>query len=99
MGHWYQLVTYNTLLLQFLLNPAQKIHTTGERDILSLKVWCDNSSNGCEWIGELRSLDKHLASCEFTLLPCPNKCAKDGMVIQLLRKDLNKHINEECPRQ
>jgi TNF receptor-associated factor 4 len=74
-------------------------HTTGERDILSLKALCDNSSNGCDWVGELRSLDEHLDNCGFTLLPCPNKCSKDDSVVQLLRKDLEKHKNKECPRR
>jgi hypothetical protein len=74
-------------------------HTTGERDILALKARCDNSSNGCGWIGELCSLDQHLAGCGFTLLPCPNKCSKDDKVVQVLRKDLKKHTKKECPRR
>ena len=45
-------------------------------------------------------MDEHLASCDFTLLlPCPNKCSKDDKVVQLLRKDLEKHTKEECPRR
>ena len=74
-------------------------NTTGERDILSLKARCDNTSNGCEWTGELRSLDKHLASCGFILLPCPNKCQNGDKVVQLLRKDMQRHTKEECPRR
>ena len=78
-------------------------HITGERDILSLKTLCDNASHGCKWVRELRSLDEHLASCDFTLLPCPNKChrgreGKKSKHVQLLRKDLEKHI-KECPRR
>lgn len=30
------------------------------RAVLDLKVMCDNSSKGCEWIGELRDLQKHV---------------------------------------
>ena len=67
---------------------------------------CDNTSNSCEWIGELRSLDEHLASCGFTLLRCPNECYKGGRgrgnkckEVQLLRKDMEKHTMEECPRR
>ena len=78
---------------------SYKFHTTGKQDILSLKALCDNSSNGCEWVGELRSLDEHLWGCEFTLLPCPNDCSKNNKVIQLLRKNLEKHTKEECPRR
>ena len=72
---------------------------TGRRDILSLTILCDNSLKGCEWVGELRSLDGHLVSCGFTLLPCPNKCCKDRKCMELLRKDLEKHLVEECPRR
>ena len=72
---------------------------TGERDILSLKVLCDNTPNGCEWVGELRCLDEHLASCDLTLLPCPNKCLKGNNVVQLLRKDMERHTKEKCPRR
>ena len=75
------------------------LNTIGERDILSLKVQCDNTSNGCKWVGELRSLDEHLASCDLTLLPCPNKCLKGNNVVQLLRKDMERHMKEECPRR
>ena len=74
-------------------------NTTGERHILSLKVQCDNKSNGCEWVGEVRSLDKHLASCGFTLLLCPNKCHIGEKVAQLLRQDMQRHIMKECSRR
>ena len=73
-------------------------YITGDRHIKSLKTKCDNSSNGCEWIGELRSLDKHLLTCDFTLLPCPNQCKKDEEILKLLRKDIEKH-KKECPRR
>ena len=73
------------------------IHITGERDILSLKAQCDNTKSGCGWVGELCSLDKHLASCDYTLLPCPNEChrgreGKKPKYVQLLCKDLKEHI-------
>ena len=69
-----------------------------DRDIKSLKVHCDNKC--CEWIGDLNSLEKHLTGCDFALLPCHNEC-KDGSkrIVQVLRKDLNKHETQECPRR
>ena len=72
---------------------------TGERDILSLTTLCDNTSDGCEWFGALRSLDEHLACCGFTRLPCPNKCQHEGNRVQLFRKDFEKHTKQECPRR
>ena len=40
-----------------------------------------------------------MGSCGFTLLPCPNKCLNGDKVVQLLRKDIQRHTNEECPRR
>ena len=45
------------------------------------------------------SLEDHLATCDFTLLPCPYLCKNDGEILQLMRKDLDKHKKEECPRR
>ena len=74
-------------------------YTIGERHILSLKVKCDNTPNGCEWIGELRSLENHLTNCGFSLLPCPNECKKDNETVKLLRKDIEGHKKKKCPRR
>ena len=77
-----------------------KYHVSiGERHILSLNVKCDNTDNGCEWIGELHSLENHLTTCGFTLLPCPNECKKDNETVKLLRKDIEAHKKEVCPRR
>ena len=40
-----------------------------------------------------------MLSCDFTLLPCPNQCKKDEEILKLLRKDIEKHKKEECPRR
>ena len=32
-----------------------------------------------------------MLSCDFTLLPCPNQCKKDGEILKLLRKNVEKH--------
>ena len=65
----------------------------------SLSILCDNSSNGCEWTGELRSLDKHLTSCGFTILLCPNKYKKSNKLVHLLHKDMEKHTKDDCPKR
>ena len=44
-------------------------------------------------------MDEHLASCDFALLPCPNECHNRSKVVQLLRKYMEKHTKEECPRR
>ena len=61
-----------------------------------MKIKCDNSDNGCEWIGELRAVDEHLNACDYTFLSCPNEC--DGGD-KILRKNMEKHKMEECPRR
>ena len=61
-----------------------------------MKIKCDNADNGCEWIGELRAVDEHLSTCDYTFLSCPNKCSGGD---KILRKNMEKHKTEECPRR
>ena len=72
---------------------------TGERNVKSLHVHCDNNAHGCEWIGELLALSKHLTVCDYALVPCPNKCDDGEVVMKVMHKDLEKHSKEECPRR
>ena len=37
----------------------------GDRNIKEMKIKCDNSDNGCEWIGELCAVDEHLSTCDY----------------------------------
>ena len=61
-----------------------------------MKIKCDNTDNGCEWIGELHALGEHLSACDYSFLSCPNKC--DGGD-KILHKNMEKHKMEECPRR
>ena len=74
-------------------------YTVGARNINALKVECNNVSNGCQWTGELRELDAHFQSCDYTLLPCTNECTNNDQVVKVLRKDLQDHLNSKCPRR
>ena len=68
----------------------------GERAIKRLKVECGNHSNGCQFVGEL---GQHDATCDFSLLPCPNKCTdQQNKITTVLRKDMEKHTME-CPKR
>ena len=41
-----------------------------------------------------------MTTCEFTLLPCPKECKDDSdKVKQFMRKDLDKHLEEDCPNR
>ena len=74
----------------------------GGRDIKSLKTKCDNATNGCQWTGELGSIEEHLATCDYALLPCPNECTDinaGDKILKVLRKDMEKHLSEDCPRR
>lgn len=50
----------------------------------------------CEWTGELGDLQHHCSTCPLELLPCPNKCIKDGQEVKVARKNIQKHLEEEC---
>lgn len=73
----------------------------GNREVLCLPVKCENSGAGCEWTGELRSLDEHKITCQYILTKCPQNC--DTMLYELKgcvpKKDLELHIKEECPKR
>ncbi len=59
---------------------------------------CASRERGCPWTGTIGTLDTHLATCEYLLITCPNKCEddKDGGQIQLMRKDLEEHVQSRC---
>jgi len=60
------------------------------RKILSFTIKC--SSEGCEWTGELREKEHHLASCSFKIVSCTNeKCQ-----VTIQRKELEEHVTNSC---
>ncbi len=72
----------------------------GARQIKSLKVKCSNLVNSCHWVGELGSLDAHLQSCDYALLPCTNQCKKtNDQIVKILKKKLEDHLTNYCPRR
>ena len=74
---------------------------SGRREISALQVRCANSERGCQWTGTVGTLDDHIASCQFALVPCPNKCEEDkgdGELL-LIRKHLDQHLKTKCPKR
>ncbi len=69
-----------------------------EREIKELGVRCASRERGCPWSGTIGTLDTHLTTCEYLLVTCPNKCEddKDGGQTQLMRKDLDEHVQSRC---
>ncbi|XP_078349963.1 TNF receptor-associated factor 5-like isoform X2 [Oculina patagonica] len=65
-----------------------------ERKILDYQVKCPNENAGCQWIGELRNVEGHEASCFFVRVQCTNNCG-----LAVLRSELQRHLNEICARR
>ena len=84
----------------FLLPHATTLHfCLGKRDIRALAVKCCNAERGCEWEGTVGTLQEHVVKCGFTLVHCPNECENEEKVRQLMRKDLDRHLETECPNR
>ena len=71
-----------------------------EREIYNLEVYCSKKFCGCQWIGELRNLDRHLdvkeGQCEFVEVGCD--FAPIGCPVRQLRGDLARHLEENKER-
>ena len=69
-----------------------------KRRVSSLKVRCPHKAEGCEWEGELGSLEQHLnakssaGECLYVDVDCPYAC---GGRVQ--RRSLKKHKSKRCP--
>ena len=85
----------NTSLGAYTLVLLSLFSVLAERDILALKVKCDNNEQGCQWTGELRSLEAHITDrCDYTPVQCPNNCR-----VQIIRKQLKQHLEHQCPKR
>ena len=83
-----------SLIAHLILLPA------GRRDIQALRVKCSNMEQDCKWEGTVGTLDKHLAECEFALVPCPKECKDDsGKVKHFIKKQVKKHLRRACPNR
>ena len=53
-------------------------------------------------MGTVGTLEEHVATCDFTLLPCSKGCTSTrefGHIKEFLRKDLDKHLKKDCPNR
>ena len=60
---------------------------------------CSNLERGCERVGTVGTLEEHLATCGFTLVPCPKQCKDNNEAKHFLRKDLVRHLKNDCPNR
>ena len=65
-----------------------------QRKILELLVKCRRHQSGCEWVGELKSLEEHCGICEYVEVDCPNSCGET-----LQRRLHSYHLESECPKR
>lgn len=74
-----------------------------QRSLYEFKVKCTNKDQGCQWVGELGQLDKHinlkpaeenqLQGCQFAQI----KCIYCYELFQ--RQNIQDHQSEECPER
>ena len=69
-----------------------------KRRVLSLKVRCPHKAEGCEWEGELGSLEQHLnttsvgGGCQYVAVECPYSCNE-----RVQKRNLEEHKSQHCP--
>ena len=74
-----------------------------KRKVLSLKVRCPHKAEGCEWEGELGSLEQHLNTtsiregCQYVAVKCPNFDFFISCHERVQRRDLEEHMSQHCP--
>ena len=72
----------------------------GNREINILCVRCSNANRGCEWVGTVGTIEKHVATCGFTLVPCPKQCKDDNNEVKCFtRKEVDEHLKDDCPNR
>ncbi len=65
--------------------------TRGGREIESLRVYCNYKDAGCKWISELRNVEKHMNTCNYQTVQCPD--CMDTM----MKRNLDNHRSDDCP--
>ncbi|XP_067043181.1 TNF receptor-associated factor 6-like [Acropora muricata] len=81
----------NEHLDEWQLNPDN----FARRELLNHPVFCRwKKLYECPWKGPLAKLEDHLEECDFVDVSCPKNCGK-----KLLRKDLKKHLEDDCPNR
>ena len=64
-----------------------------EYDILKSRVYCTWKESGCEWVGTLEHINKHLnQDCPFLEVECPNSCGK------IIQRQMVKEHEVICER-
>ena len=62
-------------------------------DIDERRVYCSSKSNGCQWIGKLEKLERHLAGCAFV----EEECHYCGAHVQRQHEKEHKEVCKQYP--
>ena len=81
-------ICQDPLTVETLAKPQRFLANT----LAGLKISCDNSNRGCRKVVELGSLATHVASCEFSPMPCSNDQCEEI----ISRRDKEIHENKVC---
>ncbi|KAG3278613.1 TRAF4-containing [Ictidomys tridecemlineatus] len=65
-----------------------------EVQMLGLPIRCIHGEEGFCWSGALRHLQRHLNTCSFNVVPCPNCCPG-----KLSHRDLPANLQHDCPKR
>ncbi|CAG2240948.1 TRAF6 [Mytilus edulis] len=65
-----------------------------KREVLSLRVKCNNHNIGCNWKGELRDYQTHIGSCSYSQENCVYGC---GTRVKRLEHDDHKQVCHQRP--
>ena len=76
------------LTVETLVRPQRFLANT----LSNLKISCDNAQRGCRAVVEIGSLNTHVASCDFSPVPCSN----DQCDEIISRRDKEIHENKVC---
>ena len=88
--------SHSSVFLTHFLNVAHYVHPTGRMEVEALLVKCSNLERNCDWEGTVGTLENHLSTCMYSLVPCPKRCTDN---VLHLRKDLQQHLKTECPQR
>ena len=62
-----------------------------KREIMSLKIYCDQQEKGCGWKGELRERETHNETCGYVDVLCKHECGE-----MVKKKDMESHMKKTC---
>lgn len=72
----------------------------GLKDVLALRVKCNGVNGECKWEGTVSALEAHVVTCEFALVPCPNRCkGQNGRIKLITKKAVAEHLEKACPNR